>query len=299
MWQRRRRTYRERGAIRFNLEERQSYALLVDIRVVSVVAIPYTNLTSNPPESFYGKVTTFEGSVPTEITVLKFANQRVLSLRNENAARSLDAQVARLNADVFGNNLGEAITNFNNSAFDGLYSPVLEHREEILKIVMNPLSQFEVTIWRLAFGDTPTVAPDFSDPDPTRGDDQYPEPTTNPVDNPYAGNPAPSAIPGNLDPRDFAEQEPPVEPGVGTLLYESENNNTGNFTPRVVEGIRRPGSIQTRSDGAFSDQIVWVDDQGTETNMIRTNFGPAQVRLVRVETDDGQTFIPDPASLTT
>jgi len=299
MWRSRRLTYRERGAVRFTRAERRSYALMVDVRFLSVVGTPYTNLKSNPPESFYGKYTVFHGSLPAEISPLPTPYFRVLNLRNEQSASTYNALALAADANRQITGVGELVEAVWARLQGIQLAPLLDHRPNFLKVVGLPLSQFEIVIWRLEFEDGVGFELPNPYPDPTRGGDQYPEPRQNSVDAPYAGNPPESPRPSFLDERDFAEEEPDPGTFTGNLNYEYLTPSGTEYLPLTQEGVMWPGQLVTLALPNRPNSIVWEDDQGVQTPMTTFTAGfRAEVRFVEFEADDGTLFIPDPNTAT-
>lgn len=298
MWQSRTLTYRERGSVGLTTAERRAYAILLDFRAVSVVRTPYTNLKSNPPQSFYGKATIFQGATPSAILDLPTPQFRILSLRNEQAATTYNQLALAADANRQITNLSELVEDVWARLQGIQFAPLLEHRETKVKIVGLPLSQFEITVYRLEFEDP--VGFDFPDPDsdPTEGQDEYYEPAVNPSTNPFGGNPTPSGIPGNLDPRDFAPQDGESTPITGSLSYEFRATGSGNYAPISRANLVWPGRLVEATEPDFTNAIGWEDDDGNVTTISRTNFPPLEVRFVQFDADDGRTFIPDPNSFT-
>ncbi len=62
-WQSDKKQFLESGSYRFTDAQRESYALYLDIRIVSYVVYPYESLKTLPPNGFWGYATVFQGSV--------------------------------------------------------------------------------------------------------------------------------------------------------------------------------------------------------------------------------------------
>ena len=290
-------TYRNQGSFFFSKAERESYALLFDVEILSLVRAPYETLKSVPAISFYGRATIFHGASVFAVLDQKFVRQRFLSLRNERVAQAFDDRLAAINANVFGDNLGEAIENFSFSLTAGNRAPLLEHRPTIVKFKATKLSQFRFTCYHLPFTENALLSPEFDDPDPTSDADQYPAPRINTAENPFLGLPEQSPIPAALDPRDF--EEFPTDPGLldGVLSYEFRRGDTGLFDNAVPKNVKYPGQIVEGTAPGFANVISWRDDEGTETVMVQQNAGSvAECRFVQFTAQDGRIFVPDPNS---
>lgn len=293
-WRRRVLTYREMGAVRFNRKEREAYSIMVDLRIISRVGNPSQNLRSNPPVGFWGKWTVFHGSVPYEVRDMSFPRQRALNLRNEQKAATYNALSIMAKSDPPPSSISD-VAGLLAQAIDGVQlAPILDHRPNYLKFVGLPGSQFEVTIWRLEFDEPDSFQVPPSDPDPTRGQDQYYEPAINPADNPYGGNPSPSDIPDNVDPRDFSPQDEPVQPITGSVDYEFFSASTNSFQPFSRPGLEWPGQLVELTGNGVVNEIGWRDDNGVETSLVQADSVRAEVRFVAFNSDDGRTFVPDP-----
>lgn len=301
-WNSRNRTYREFGTFRFNRAQRESYALILDIEIQSVIRESYVNFKGNPPYGFWGVATIFEGSVPRERKVLEWPKMRIINVRNEFAGAYFNDQISELKNDAFQTDVSNALDYVLTSLLDFPRTPVLPHKELSVKFKGLDKSQFKFTCYWLEF---PPAAEDFlpfDDLDPTRNGNEYPEPTVNPPDDPYQGNDEPSPPFNGADPRDYGPDNMPpsavVGFGNGTFEFAAASTN-GEFSEfTTTEELGYPGFLRegTRTDIAAS--IAWEDADGTVTNISGTDFPPLTVRNFTIAQPDGGTYSPLSDSLT-
>lgn len=295
-WNRRTETYRGSGSYRFNRAQRESYALILDIKILSYVGSPSFNLKSNPEFSFWGYATTFERATPALKQPVEFAVSRVLNTKNDAAAATFNALAIAAAGNQQITNLSEVVE-LVWEQFDTLnLTPVLRHDETTIKFKALPTTQFEFICYWLDFPPSDEDFPDFNPDPPATDDDEYYEPQQNPASDPFAGNPTPTAIDTRSDPRDFDDNnDPPARIG-GSLSLESSGNNSPFTVADDIPGLFWPGQLVEGNDPSFSHAISWLDDEGVETVIARTNFPPLRIRFVEFNADDGRLFIPDPAS---
>lgn len=206
-WLSDRKTYRGMGSYRFTREQIESYALILDIKILSYVRTIYASLKSNPRNGYWGQAVIFEGSIPRERRSLEFPRERVLNVRNNQA---LDEVIAEFQEREQAG-LREYLENALEAAFPGLFErdpiPLLPHRETIVKFKALPFSQFEFNCYWMPLSTTESLLPDFNQQDPNPDGDEYEEPMQNPIGDPYAGNESPSFVDERNDPRDYATEE--------------------------------------------------------------------------------------------
>lgn len=294
-WTTRRREYRDSGSFFLTRRMRQSYAFVFDIRIISTVRLPVENLRSNPPTSFYGYATIFEGDVPTLRIPIDFAHQRIVSLRNSEAARNYNDVAFAKYTGAYVTDIGEAADVLFQAANPLQLAPLLEHRETTIKFKANPLTQFEFFAAWLEFDPLDPNTPDFNESAPSAQGDQYYAPRINPTDDPWNGNNLPDEPDTRLDDRDFSDENDPDTGITGTLNYQFRDQASGPFANASIPNINWPGSFVCGQFGGF-DAVFWEDSEGTQTLMVNGASPPVEVQLVNLVTDEGQTFIPDPAS---
>ncbi len=227
--------YRESGSYRFSVEQRQAYALLLDLKIISFVQQKYENNNSIPNNGFWGKATIFEGSVVRSSQQIIFPKQRVLSVVNRTivntALTALSYEGLRLFLEDFAVNEGNIVV-----PGESLKPVQLGPQETVVKFRGFPLSQFEFTCYWLPY--SPDLIPyiDVRAEDPTDGDDEYYEPRKNEPDNPFRNNPAADPPNPDSDSRDFGDMPGGGYPtltyfGLQYLLSDAQgapNNCTGN-----------------------------------------------------------------------
>lgn len=293
MWQSRKLTYREKGTVRFTQRERRSYALMLDLRIVSVLKVPFQNLKSNPTQSFYGKATVFGGSVPYELLEIPFPRYRIFSLRNEQAATTYNQLALAADGNRQLTDLAEVVEEIW-SRLQGLQlAPLLQHRPNFVKFVGLPFCQFEFTVWRLEFEGGVGFQFPAADPDPTRGEDQYYEPKENDISDPYQGNEPESEIPDRVDPRDFGDSgNNSANTGTGLTSFEFSVPSSNGFSSGGGGRLGYPGFLSSRDlpDGRLT--VDWVDNEGNRSAVTVTSEDSISVRNFRIVLDDGTEYAP-------
>lgn len=297
-WETRSRTYRESGSINITNQMREAYALIVDLTILSYVGAPSFSTRSIPEKGFWGFATIFERTTPRELIQVELPRFRLLNVRNDAVAAAYNALALAANSNTQITNIDEAVEALWSRFTEISLAPNLRHREDIIKFKGLPKSQFRFDIYWLPFPGNDQDFPDFNPDAPAGEQDEYFEPIQNTPADPYAGLPAPSNIPGNRDPRDFSDDNLPPAAIIGNLTFEVDSNNAGNFQPRQVDNLEWPGQLAVGTSGTFAAEIDWVDDNGVVTNIAATNFPPLVVRFAQFNANNGDTFVPDPNTLT-
>lgn len=295
-WKTRRETYRGQGSFRFTRAQRESYCLILDVKILSYVGSPSFNLKANPEFSFWGYATTFERDTPSLRQSVDFAVSRLLNVKNDAASATFNALAIAAAGNQQVTNVGELVE-FVWEQFDTInLTPVLRHDETTIKFKALPTTQFEFICYWLDFPIQDEDFPDFNADPPSSDDDQYYQPQQNEISDPFAGNPDPSPIDTRSDPRDFGDENEPPPDIVGTISFESSGNNSPFTAGIPVSGLVWPGQLVEGSEAGFTNVVAWRDDNGVETTIARTNFPPLAVRFVQFDADDGRVFVPDPNS---
>lgn len=210
-WKTDRKQYRTQGSYRFSQEQRNSYFLYLDIKIISFVHQDYNNFKSNPPNGFWGYATTFCGSTPEKIQQVEFPNQRMVRLEGRNnLTTAVVAQAHKANIfslESLAISLGGQV-----QFVDAQPPTVVGFPETIVKFKGLPLSQFQFSCYWLRYEPFVLDGVLFESDDPTDGESEYYEPTRNPRDNPYQGNEQPSEPDENNDERDYGEEPDPTYP---------------------------------------------------------------------------------------
>lgn len=298
-WQRESLVFREQGSFRFAPVQRESYALFLDIEILSYVGERYVNLKSNPPYSFYGYATIFEGAVATRKIPLDYARQRIISVVNRQPIDIADREIIANNQEEIEISLAGAL----DVALDYLLAEsnqgTLGHLETVVKVKCPPLTSFRVNCQWLPFDadieDYVRIIPE----DPTDGEDEYPEPARNSVSDPYSGVPASSPIDGANDPRDYGEPEDIPVDIVGTLSYEAFSNQQNQWLVRSKANAHWPGGLGVKPGPEPRNYVVWYSEGQPLIEMANGGTESQQVRFVQLVTSDGEVFVPDPNSITT
>lgn len=285
--------YRESGSYRFSAEQRESYALILDVKVISYVGSLSFSTKANPEYGFWGNATVFEGTTLSKRIPTEFPRFRLLNVKNDAVAATYNALAIAADANEQITGLGELVEHIWNRFSDIRLTPALRHDETVVKFKCLPLSQFEFSCYWLEFPDNDLGYPDFNDDAPPGDDDEYYMPEQNGVDDPYNGNPLPDPPDPDSDPRDFGDDNEPGPGFIGVLSYEFRDQNSGAFQPNSIAGIKWPGQLFATISQGFN-AVAWRDDEGTETVMVIGAAPPVQVRFVQIATDDGQIFVPDP-----
>lgn len=293
-WQSDTKTFRESGSYRFTKEQRESYALILEVRIISFVQEVYYNSKSLPDHGFWGYATVFEGAVCRELIQVQFSRFRLLNTRNNRAASVSDADEQKIR-QVFGSfQIAEALDFVlaEISQFEG--TPVLPHKETVIKFKGLPLSQFEFRCYWLALTDVDEAQPEFSEQDPTGGEDEFPNPTRNPLDNPYAGNPDPSDQDPDSDDRDYSDENNPPS-GVfnyGFATYQFRDQSIP-FTDNSRPDLGFPGILVPATDESNGQNAIdWEDADGVRTRLVVGGAPPVQVRNFQIQPPEGPLYQP-------
>lgn len=286
--------FRESGSIRFSQEQLRSYALILDVEIVSYIKESYVNFKGNPPYGYWGTATVFQGGVPIERKTLEWTRQRIINVRNEAAATAFNDEVSYFKDNAFQLDAASALDFVITSTFTYPAAPILEHKETLVKFRALDKSQFKFTVWWMPFPTSSEQFLDFSDSDPTAGFDEYPEPTANPSDNPYIGNADPDEPNPASDPRDFSDENQPASNvlGYGTGSYEFRDAGTNGWSATTKGNLGYPGNmIPTTSSGGFNE-VSWQDADGVTTSLVFGASPPVQVRNLTIAQPNGGTYTP-------
>lgn len=299
-WVTRRRQYRQGGSFKFNKAERESYALVFGIRIISVVGTPFTNLKSAIPTSFYGRVTLMQRAWPQEVIDMDMASKRILYLINGEAGRKVDEDISSTNNRLGQSDLAELLEGII-SVFREYPTPLpLPHKITEVKFKALPLSQFEFICHHLPFSEDGLFEPEFQDPPPNNGNDPYDEPAQNETSNPYADNDEPDEIPENADPRDFPPQDDPSDPnppneGTGNAFFTRRSNGFGPQDFSIPE-LGFPGRLvgDTRNEG--NAVVFWEDQEGNRQALLEdTQF--VEITNFEIRSGLGDVYTPSPDGL--
>jgi hypothetical protein len=257
-WQEDRQQFRESGSYRFTKEQRESYFLYLDIRIVSFVHQKYVNFKTLPEYGFWGYSTVFYGAVPDRKIQQEFVAQRVIREVNRDTLTMATVVSSHLSTLTSIKSLGTALNAllvevpFQSPTAVGM-------PETVVKFKGLPLSQFEFACYWLPYEPFAQDALLFETDDPTDGDDEYPQPNENDPSNPYAGNPPASDPNPDSDPRDFSPENVPegfpqdVYFGLTVVAWDGNpsENCTGNLTffENVVWPLAGPPPYTTQNAG--------------------------------------------------
>jgi hypothetical protein len=305
VWLEEKLSYRGRGSYRFSEDQRTSYALILDVEIISYVREPYVNLGWNTPRGFWGNFTEFHGTSIAKSGQMNFAKQRVISVKNE---ALMDYLRDKQNFE----NEARLITNWEEALefafeqfvpFEGL--PLLRHDETVLKFVANPLTQFQFNCYWLRALDNPDDLPEFTPSDPSKDDDEYPSPERREPSDPFNPEKPVSAPNPGSDSRDFPEPlplEPVPNEGYGYLTLAGVYSGGTAFFSMAAPGapVGYPGTI-TAGDSperpGIRGGIFWTDSEGVVTYGGDLTYGTV-INLVQVRVDGETVFSPSTQSLT-
>lgn len=290
-WQEEKLQYRDQGSYRFTEEQRNSYLLYFDIKIISFVHQKYENLKSIPNHGFWGYSTVFYGAVPDRKVQQEFVNQRIVrKIGRENLTTATVAQTHR--ANLF--SLQSLATALGGTLIlqDEQPPTVLGHPETIVKFKGIPQSQFEFACYWLPYEPFVEDGLLFESEDPTDGDDEYPEPNANDPADPYGGNPPISPVPEGANPRDFGNQGGGLVFGFGEGQYQFRDAASGSFAGNFVGGLGYPGILIKTSANNGNKEISWKDNAGTQTVLVEGASPPVQVQNFTIVPANGSPYPP-------
>lgn len=296
-WKTDKKQYRTQGSYRFSQEQRNSYFLYLDIKIVSYVHTAYENFKSVPPNGFWGYSTIFCGSTPTEKKELEFPNQRVVLLQGrDNLNAAIIAQTHK--ANIFSLE-SLAISLGGQVQFVEAQPPtVVGFPETVVKFKGFPLCQFEFSCYWLRYEPFVFDGVLFESDDPTDGEDEYQTPKQNPIDDPYQGNEQPSEPDDDSDERDYGEDNEDDEGIVGVFSYEfATNEELSTWNRFEYQDIKWPGQLQPSRTSQFDNAISWIDFEGNERILTQTSSRAVAVRFVQILGPDGTIYVPEPNRL--
>lgn len=285
---------RNQGSLEFNEEELAADIVLVDVRCTAIAGSVYVNKKTLPDYGYYGSVTLFGGATVERRIPLDFVYQRVLDSERifrriqcylallELRIRDLDAKISAPE-DIPPVGVGELPREF---IYRGL-----EYGK--LKIKSLVTTQWEIKVRRYTQETGFACQSVSQSEDPTKGEDEYPQPIPIPDPNNFpAGLPnATPPYPG-ADGRDFEPASSGGNAGVGLMTYQFRDANSGPFTTNSIADIGYPGILLRTTAANGNREISWRDNEGVQTVLVEGASPPVQVRMVRVEYAPGQEYAP-------
>jgi hypothetical protein len=294
LWQTEKLSYRGQGSYRFSDEQRKSYALILDVEVISFVKEPYLNLSWRPAKSYWGNYNTFHGTTVAVSGQMNFAKQRLISTKN---AALIDYLRDKQNFE----NEARLVTNWGELlefAFEQVVPfeslPLLRHDETVLKFVANPLTQFQFQCYWLRALDNPDDLPEFDDSDPSKDDDEYPNPERRDPSDPF--NPSKPVSPPNPDSdgRDFDPDFMANVPELnGTLSYQAYSWDQSRWLDRT-KSVRSPGGLVGIPGITGLDRIDWSNSEDGPVSLTNSTSDSVMVRNAVFTGDNGEVRIPTP-----
>lgn len=213
----------ERGSYLFTEEQRASFRLIVDVEIVSRVGLSSFNYRYPNPQTFYGYGQIFYGTSNFLDIPLEYGRQRVLDVINW---QTLISQLDRRQNLWFNQMFAWLATS--SIEPEGIAPEIPESfevfsiRETQIKINTEFKSAFKIIVTWLPLN---LLVPygelqDSDSSDPTDGQPEYPEPTSQPSESP---------IPEGFD-------RSPPNPDSDPRDYPDDSNNLGNWGT-IVSGL--------------------------------------------------------------
>jgi len=291
-WQSEKLQYRGQGSYRFTEEQRNSYALYLDVKIISFVHELYVSRKTLPDSGFWGYSSVFCGSTPRQKIAHDYPIFRVVQRVNELPYTVLglgDSHVSIISTiKALGQALGASI--FVPEVVSQLF--VLGHRETVVKFKGLPNCQFEFACYWLAYPDVFDFEIDFESSDPTDDDDEFYQPEPRPAADPFTGNEAPSPANPDSDPRDFDPGLPNGGAPLGVASYQFRDAGSSGWSNNTIPGLGLFGFLFASTAANGNNEVSWKDGNGVNTVLVEGASPPVQVRFFQITLPNGEIYRP-------
>ncbi len=283
---------RNRGSVEFTTGELAADIVLVDIKCEAIGGTVYYNTKTLPPYGFYGSVTLFGGATVKERMPLEFVYQRVLDW--ESIYRRLRCYLTRISIRQEASDSPNP-GNYFTPTGDALLPDSFEYRGlpySKLKINSERYAQYTVTVRSYSEATGFACQSQNKPDDPTKGEDEYPEPLPVPNSGDFPAGLAQPDLPyPGANPEDFEGSGAGQNQSFGTATYEYRDN-ASSWRTNTVANLGYPGRLVAGSAGNGNNEVRWRDNAGLETTLVEGAAPPVRVRGFRIAQPNGGTYTP-------